>query len=296
MPYLGELAALLTAVLWSGSALIFAHVSARISPLQVNILRLVFGSIYLLGVILLFHLDLDLTCAQLAYFAASGVVGLALGDTFLFKAYKQLGARLSMLIMSLAPAFGALLAWAIIDDTLTPVGLLGMSVTVGGVALVVMQKTPSSTSAQAWDTAGLLFALLAAAGQGVGLVFAKMAFNVHPVNGFVATAIRITASLVILIPASIVTGRFESPMGVAARERRAFVLIAVGSILGPFLGIAGSLIAVANTSVGVAAAIMGTVPVIMLPMVSIIHTEHLTRNAIAGALLATAGVTILFLR
>jgi drug/metabolite transporter (DMT)-like permease len=296
MPYLGELSALLTALLWSGSALIFAHVSARINPLQVNIIRLVLGLTYLLGVILVFRFDVELTRSQIGYLSVSGVIGLALGDTFLFKAFKELGARLSMLVMSLAPAFAAVLAWAIINDGLSFLGVCGMLVTVGGVALVVMHQSPSGQTRQRWDVRGLLFALLAAVGQGVGLVFAKMAFNEQPLNGFVATAIRIAASLVILIPGSIAVGRFENPVGTVATDRKAFVLIAAGSILGPFLGIAFSLIAVANTSVGVAAAIMGTVPVIMLPMVKVVHKEHLTRHAVAGALLATAGVTILFLR
>jgi drug/metabolite transporter (DMT)-like permease len=159
-----------------------------------------------------------------------------------------------------------------------------------------MQRTPANSAAQKWDARGLLSAFLGAIGQGVGLVFAKMAFNEHPVNGFVATAIRIGASLFILVPGSVVAGRFRSPIGLAIRERAAFVLIAVGAILGPFLGIACSLIAVANTSVGAAAAIMGTVPVVMLPLVRIVHNERLTKNAVVGALLATAGVVILFLR
>jgi drug/metabolite transporter (DMT)-like permease len=296
MHYLGELSALLTAILWSGSALIFAHASVKINPVQVNIVRLCFAVLYLLVVILVFNLDVNLTRSQLIYLCVSGVIGLALGDTFLFKAFRELGARLSMLVMSLAPAIAAIVAWGMINDTLAPLGVLGMCVTVCGVAMVVMKKAPAGSAPVRWDALGLFFALLGAVGQGVGLVFAKMAFNEHEVNGFVATAVRIAASLVILIPGSIMSGRFENPVGMAMRERGAFVLVAVGSILGPFLGIAFSLIAVAHTSVGVAAAIMGTVPVLMLPMVRIIHKERLTGNAVAGALLATAGVTILFLR
>lgn len=296
MPYLGEVSALLTAVLWSGSALIFARASTRINPLQVNILRLCFAVAYLAGVILLFDLDLELSSTQLTNLCVSGVIGLALGDTFLFKAFKELGARLSMLVMSLAPAIAAILAAVMIDDTVTLLGVFGMGVTVAGVAIVVIQKTPAGSGAVRWDALGLLFAVLGAAGQGVGLVFAKMAFMEHDINGFVATAVRIVASLVILIPGGVLSRRLKNPITLAQSERGAFTLVAVGAILGPFLGIAFSLISVAHTSVGVAAALMGTVPVIMLPMVRVIQKEAVSKNAIAGALMATAGVTILFLR
>lgn len=296
MPYLGELSALLTALLWSGSALIFAHASARINPLQVNVIRLVFAVGYLFLVILLFQLDVNLSSAQVMNLGISGVIGLALGDTFLFKAFKELGARMTMLIMALAPGIAAILAAVVIHDALSLVGVLGMCVTVGGVALVVLRKTPAVPAAGRWDAAGLLFAFLAAVGQGVGLVFAKMAFMESQVNGFVATGVRIVASLVILVPGSLLARRLESPLVLARRDRRALGLVAVGAILGPFLGIAFSLIAVAHTSVGAAAAIMATVPVVMLPMARIVHKERITVDALAGALLATAGVVILFLR
>jgi drug/metabolite transporter (DMT)-like permease len=296
VPYLGELSALLTAILWSGSALIFARASTRINPLQVNVIRLCFAVLYLLAVIALFHLEVNLTTAQLSNLCISGVIGLALGDTFLFKAFKELGARLSMLIMSLAPAIAAILAAVMINDTLTSLGVFGMCVTVAGVAIVVLRESPSGPAVVRWDALGLFFAFLGAVGQGVGLVFAKMAFNEHDINGFVATGIRIAASLVILIPGSFVSGRLDNPVTLVQKERRAFLLVAVGAVLGPFLGIACSLIAIAHTSVGAAASIMGTVPVVMLPMVRLIYKERLTKSAVAGALLAVIGVVILFLR
>jgi drug/metabolite transporter (DMT)-like permease len=92
------------------------------------------------------------------------------------------------------------------------------------------------------------------------------------------------------------TGRLSRPFGNLGRDRTALLLTAAGSILGPFLGITLSLIAVAHTSVGVAATLMATVPILMLPLVRIIHHESLTGRAIAGAFVAVAGVAILFLR
>jgi drug/metabolite transporter (DMT)-like permease len=143
---------------------------------------------------------------------------------------------------------------------------------------------------------GLFYAALAAIGQGSGLILAKLAFREGHVNGFLATAVRIIASLVVLLPLVIAARRYTSPARMFMRDRRAFLLTALGSVLGPFLGITFSLIAVANTSVGIAATIMALVPILMLPLVWIIHKEKLAWRAFVGAFVAVVGVAVLFLR
>ncbi len=43
MNYLGELSALLTAVLWSGTSIAFSSAAEKIGSLQLNINRMIFG-------------------------------------------------------------------------------------------------------------------------------------------------------------------------------------------------------------------------------------------------------------
>jgi drug/metabolite transporter (DMT)-like permease len=143
---------------------------------------------------------------------------------------------------------------------------------------------------------GIALALLAATGQGAGLIFAKLAFREGEIHGFVATAVRIAASLALLLPVAAATRRYESPTKMFARDRTSFYLTAAGSVLGPFLGISFSLIAIKHTKVGIAATIMAIVPVLMLPLVRFMYKEKLTVRAVAGAVVAVAGVAVLFLR
>jgi drug/metabolite transporter (DMT)-like permease len=130
----------------------------------------------------------------------------------------------------------------------------------------------------------------------VNLLFAKAAFNEGPIDGFLATLIRIAASLVILVPAMVLAHRWTNPFRVFAGDRGALGYTVAGSVLGPFLGIAFSLIAIAHTSIAVASTLMATVPVLMLPMLRFVSNERLTWPAFAGAGAACAGVAILFLR
>jgi drug/metabolite transporter (DMT)-like permease len=296
MPFLGELSALCTACLWSCGALAFAAATRRAGSFQVNVTRLILAAIYLVLLITAARLDVNLSSTQVLNLSLSGVVGLTLGDTFLFKAFQEIGARVTMLIMSIAPAVAALLAYFVLGETLSVFGVIGITITILGVSIVVTDRGGVASQRIALTTSGIVYAALAAAGQGSGLILAKMAFQEGEVNGFVATAVRIIASLVLLLPFALMTKRYSNPVRMFAQDRRAFFLTALGSVLGPFLGISFSLIAIAHTKVGIAATIMALVPILMLPLVRIIYKEKLAWRAVLGAFTAVAGVAVLFLR
>ena len=296
MPFLGELSALLTALFWSGSSIVFAAAISRIGSVQVNVSRLIFGALFLLAVILVFGFEIHLSSSQYANLAISGFLGLVFGDTFLFQSYVYNGARLSMLIMSVAPAISAVLAYIFIQEVLPFWGILGILVTMAGIAMVVTERKEDGSTVHKITTAGIVYGVLGAFGQGAGLVVARLAFDEAPINGIVATFVRIVPSLAILVPLGWMTKRFVNPIRVFNEDRRALKLTIAGAILGPCLGITFSLIAVAHTSVGIAATLMATSPIMMLPMAKTIQKETLTWKAIAGAFVAVAGVSILFLR
>ncbi len=296
MPFPGEIAALTTALLWSGSSLVFAAATARVGSVAVNVSRLFLAAGYLVVVVLIFQIRSPLSTHQIANLAVSGVIGLAIGDSFLFRAYQEMGPRITMLIMSLSPAIAAVLGYLFLGEGLSFQGIAGMLVTISGISIVVLRRSPSERRAARATVPGTAYALGGATGQAVNLLFAKAAFNEGPIDGFLATLIRIVASLAFLVPAMILARRWSNPLRVFSRDRGALAYTVAGSVLGPFLGIAFSLIAIANTSVAVASTLMATVPILMLPLLRFISNERLTWPAFAGAGAACAGVALLFLR
>jgi drug/metabolite transporter (DMT)-like permease len=296
MNFAGEFAALLTAMLWSGSSLLFAAATVRVGSLQVNVARLMIAAVILGLAVLVMGPETGLSVRQALLLGSSGVIGLAVGDSFLFRAYQDLGARITMLIMSLAPAFSAVLGYLFLGEKLAGAALGGMAVTLGGIALVVLRWDGRQTAAEVFQSTGILYAMFASVGQAGGLILAKLAFNESPVNGFYAAFVRIVASLVVIVPLLLAAGRWGEPLAAFRRDRRALLLTVGGSILGPVLGISLSLIAVTNTSVAIAATLMATVPIMMLPLVRVVHKEVLSWHAVVGALIAVGGVALLFLR
>jgi drug/metabolite transporter (DMT)-like permease len=293
---IGELSALLTSVLWSGTSLVFASAAKRIGSLQVNIDRLILASLLLFATLVIFNIEVSLSSSQLIALAISGVIGLAIGDTFLFAALKHIGPRLSMLLMALAPAMSAVLAYFFLGETLSVWAVAGMGITISGISLVVLEKKEIPTSDYKVSKTGYFYGFMGALGQAGGLLFAKYAFDQGEINGFTASFVRIFTSTIIIIPLSMIFRRYKNPLKVYKGDIKSLILTSSGTIIGPYLGITFSLIAVANTKVGIASTLMSLMPVIMLPMVKYIYKEHLSMRAIAGALLAVAGVAVLFLR
>jgi len=296
LPLLGEIASLATAFLWSGSSIAFTAASVRAGSVVVNITRMVFAAVLLLITILIAGISLNLSVNQYLNLALSGFLGLVFGDSFLFKAFKHIGARLSMLIMSLTPAISALLAYWFLQEVLSTFGIIGITVTIAGIALVTTQRKESPEGRYHISRSGIFYAFLGAAGQAGGFIFAKLAFNEGEVNSFAATFIRIAVSVLIFYPLLAMTKKYRHPFKMLKSHDKALTFTLIGTVLGPYLGITMSLVAIANTYVGIASTIMASVPILMLPLVRYYYKEKLNWKSVLGAFIAFGGIAILFLK
>lgn len=306
----GELAALLTAVFWTFTALAFELAGKKIGSITVNLIRLFMGFMFLGTLTLVTRGEFFPTGASShnwIWLSLSGFVGFVLGDLFLFRAYIVVGARISMLIMSLAPPIAALVGWMLMGETLSAKSLAGMAVTFTGIAMVILTRhegpvlqLESNEKKQkrknrlkfTYPVAGLLLAFGGATGQATGLVLSKYGMAGYDV--FAATQIRVITGLVGFIFIYTIMGRWNRLLP-AIKNRAAMKNVTVGSFFGPFLGVSFSLLAVSYTSSGIAATIMSIVPVLIIPFSIMMFREKVTPREILGAFVAIAGVALFFL-
>lgn len=296
MALIGELFALLTSACWSVSAFAFNAAIDRINSVQVNTDRIIFAIILLFITITLMGTRYDVSSSQLYFLFLSGAVGLVFGDSFLFKAYQHIGARISMLLMALSPVMSGLLAFFFLHEVLSGWSLIGTAVTITGVTLVVLERNETPSSKYKISKIGIFYGLMGALGQAAGLVLAKAAFNEGSINGFLATFIRLVSAVIILLPLALLAKRYKNPVKIYLKDKKAFAANMVGTILGPYLGITFSLLAVEYAKVGIASTLMSLMPILMLPIAKYFFKEHINWRAVGGAVLAVAGVAILFMK
>jgi len=294
--YLGESAALLTAVFWTVTALAFERASMKVGSLSVNIIRLFLGLLFLSIFSLIRRgmvLPFDATAENWTWLLLSGLVGFVFGDLFLFKSYTIIGSRFAMLIMTLVPPITALTGWLILGEKLSLMNYLGMALTIGGIALAIFSKGEGDKKLRLkLSLKGILFAFGGALGQAVGLVLSK--FGMKDYDPFAATQIRIIAGIVGFTILVTVLGRWKR-VGDALKNGRGMLNITIGSFFGPFLGVSFSLLAVVYTTTGVASTIMAIVPVLIIPPAVLLFKQKITWLEVIGAFISISGVTLMFL-
>jgi drug/metabolite transporter (DMT)-like permease len=212
----------------------------------------------------------------------------------------MVGARVAMLIQALAPMFAAVLSWILLAERLGPRSILGMGITLTGVALVILTsraREPGSEKTQtrlrfSHSPVGLLLALGAAVATAAGMVFSKMGMGAY--DAFAATQIRVIAGTAgfLLIYSALNRGGW---WGVAIKNRRALALLSAGAVFGPFLGVSFGLLSIQRTAVGIAFTLMSLVPVLIIPTAVVFGHERVRPKEIFGAVLAVAGASIFFL-
>lgn len=290
---LGPAAAAGTAVLWTFSALAWTSAGRQIGALAVSFLRLLLATVWLCGHLRLVQgqwLPLDIAPQTWFVLGTSGLLGFFLSDLCLVKAFLLIGTRRSLLIQALVPPMTALCSWAYLGEAMVLRQWLGMLVTLAGVAWVLRERAELLACPPQARRSGLGLALLAAVAQSVGFVLTKEGLGDSDVMA--ATLIRIAGGIAGYLVLVTALGRWGA-MWRAALQVRPMAIVAAGSVIGPFLGVALSLVALRHCAAGVATTIFNTTPVLILPFAVFLYREHLTLRAVAGAVVAVGGVALL---
>jgi len=298
---MGELAGLATSLLWSLTSVQFTLAGRRIGSGALNRFRLVVATVFLS----LAHFALQgeflpfgAESFRWVWLGSSGLVGLVLGDTALFKALQLIGPRRSMLVMTLVPVISAVLAWTWLGETLQFTELAGALLTIGGTAWVVSEApgngaTSNTAKGGREYRLGLLFALGGALGQALGLVLASkgLAGGFRPLS---ATLIRMMVATGGIWLLALFSRRVRGS-GRILSDRHTWLPLVGGSLTGPFLGVWCSMVAIQNAPVGIASTLMSLSPILLIPLERYVFGERAGARAIGGTAVALAGAAIIFM-
>ncbi len=295
--YLGEIAALLAAICWTSTAILFEITSRKIGSVAVNILRLIFAFIILCFYTFITRgliLPVDATSSTWFWLGISGIIGLFIGDIFLFEAFALISSRVAMLIMSFVPLLTVFFGWFIIDEKLTIINILGILLTVSGVLVVAFHKNEDGKYQlkSKFSKKGLIFAFIGAIGQSMGIIFSKIGIGNY--DAFASNQVRMIIALPFFILITTYLKKWKD-VKQAFYSRRTLGLVVIASILGPFAGITLSLIAVQNTTTAIASTLMALVPVLILFPSVIFLKQKIKLLDIIGAIISFIGVTLFFL-
>lgn len=317
----GEIFALTAAASWAVGSLLFARIGRRASPGAMNLGKCAAASV----VLCVARAALAPRLGPIAWPAeatlllgASGLVGLAIGDTAYFGAILALGVPRAILLLSAAPVFATLGGVALLGERIGGREAAGIGLTLAGIALVVTGRVPAppppavpaageggaagegsvpvaNPVVAVKNTSGVVLGVVAALGQAGGSLLSRraMGLGIDPLG---AAAGRLVTGAVGLAVIAAISGHLRPWVG-DLRKEYTWIKVSGASLIGTVAGLWLAQIAIATcSSTGVATTLLATSPIFALPLAHAVGHERITPRGVAGTLVALSGVVLLSLR
>lgn len=324
--FLGELISLFVAISWTATAL-FAEVgSKRMGSLPFNTIRMTMSLIFL---VVTLWLVMGVPYPRYAdggtwtWLLLSGVVGYVIGDYCLMQGYIHIGSRFGQLFMTLSAPTAALTGLLFLGEHLRPTAILGMIITLSGIALSILSKNDDSQKHGIkfkLPAKGIFYAAMAGICQGFGLVLSKVGLKHYdaaltalgiaqdavfdgavfqlPVSvsiSFAATTIRAYIGLVGFFLALVIFNKDGlEQLRHAMSDRKAMWCVLASTIFGPFIGVSASLLATQFTSAGIAQTLFALTPILIIAPAAILFHQKVTLREVIGAVVSVGGVCLFF--
>jgi len=312
--FIGEIISLIVALSWTATALFAEVASKRWGTLPFNVVRMVL-SLLLLSATLWCTIGspypLYADGKTWMWLGLSGFVGYVLGDYCLFQSYILISSRFGQLFMTLSAPSAAIAAWMMLGEKMSPLAVLGMLITMFGIGLSVLNKSDSNSKGRKLQLKlplrGVLFAIGAGMGQGIGLVLSKVGMQAYSAsiaaNGadlgymmpFASTMIRTIIGLIGFTTALLLftkTGKHK--LALAAHDGKGMACSLGAAMMGPFIGVSLSLMATLYTSTGIAQTIMALTPIFILLPSRLLFKQRVTALEVVGAIISVCGVCLFF--
>jgi len=288
----GVLAALAAALCWTLASSLWRSLPTSLSSARLNLLKNLLALAFQLPVVLLGLWRVQ--PGPLALLAASGVVGIALGDSLYIAALRRLGTRRTLTIEAGGPVLTVLGGTLFLRELPAPEQWLGVGLIGLAVLVVACQEPPAPlqplppATGRNGQSLGLLLALAALLCGSGGALLSRAALLNADLSPLQSATVRLAAAALVMLPLL----RRWPPQGIGPRLAwRRWPLVVLATLLGTTAGIVLQQTALQHLPAGLAVALLATAPVMTLPFA---HREgdRPGWTGLVAALLALAGVSL----
>ena len=274
------------ALCWTLASSLWRRMPTALSASQLNLLKNGLALVFLLPLLGRSGVAaLGQEPRALLLLAASGVLGIAVGDSLFFAALRRIGTRRTLTLDAGGPAVTALLGMAALSERPSPLQWLGIALITAALWLVAGRDAEGERSRD-WGL-GVALALGALACGSGGAVLARAALRSGAIAPLDAAALRLLAAALVLLP--LLPSLLHRPQ-VPRPVGRRWPLGVLATLLGTTAGIALQQTALLHLPGALAVALLAMAPVMALPLASL-EGDHPGWRGVCAALLGLAGVS-----
>jgi drug/metabolite transporter (DMT)-like permease len=292
---IGYLLAIGAAAIWSMVALSATRIVRYFGSYNYNLLRL-------LGIIVLLFPYVYINWSPIYFnqsiFSAivlSSVIGIIIGDTFLFVCLKRLGPRRQALLFSMQIPFTIILAEVFLQTLPSLIELIGCALIFAGILIAIQfnRTIPDDDleNIQGNKYTGLFAGIGLALCQSIGIILMKPALE--STDPIVVSYLRVIVAAVIMFGSLFFIK--NNQLWEKMKDTRKTIFSIFLGFMGMGVGMTMLIIALKNGNPGVISTLSSTMPIMIIPILWIVTKNYAGHLAVVGATLTCVGAGIIFL-
>ena len=292
---IGYLLAIGAAAIWSTVALSATRVVRYFGSYNYNLLRLLGIIVFFFPYIYINWESLYLNQSIFSAIVLSSIIGIIIGDTFLFVCLKRLGPRRQALLFSMQIPFTIILAEIFLQTLPSITELIGCALIFSGILIAIQfnRTIPNDDleNIQGNKYTGLFAGIGLALCQSIGIILMKPALQ--------TTDPIIVSYLRVIVAAVIMFGSLFFIKNNQLWKKMKDIKVTLFSIFLGFMGMGVGMTmliyALKYGNPGVISTLSSTMPIMIIPILWIVTKNYAGHLAVVGATLTCVGAGIIFL-
>lgn len=275
---------------WALAVILFRRSGETLPAFELNLFKNWLAVLVMIPTILVFHgVSLpDYSGMDWLVVLVSGVIGIAIADTWYLRALNLMGASRTGVVAMLFSPFVILLSSAFLAESLRPVQYLGFVIVLAGVLLVSWRRNRQDISMRALRL-GVFYGTASVALMAIGIVMVKPILETQPFLWTVglrllAGAAGMTLFVILSRRASVIIAHYRSP--------QPWGTIVLGSLLGSYVSMILWLAGYKLTEASIAAVLNETAGAFIVLFAWLILKEEMNLKRLTGVALAFIGVAV----
>lgn len=292
---LGQLFALLTAITWAVSLVLFKRSGETMPPLALNLFKNAIGIVLLLATLPVIGEGYGVITEQpiedTYILIISGVIGLAVADTIFFTALNLCGVGIVSIVDCTYSPFTILFSFLLLGETLQTAHYVGGAMILTGV-MISSRHAPPADRTRRQLLLGTVLAATSMAMMAFAIVCAKPVLTAADFPLITATLVRMLFGTILLGIFAAVSHR-RKDYWAALKPNRAWRFAVPASILGAYLSMVFWLAGYKYAQASIAAILNQTSVIFAIVLATLFLKESFSPRKAIALLLAMAGVVII---
>jgi drug/metabolite transporter (DMT)-like permease len=282
---LGELLALSTAILWALTPVFSKKALGYSTPVELNFVRAISGSIALILIILFTRggLIFDIDVYGFTLLLAATMIGIGLGDTVFFKSIDAIGVSRGVAISSVYPLIVLLTSACIVGEPVTLTDIAGGLSIVSATVIVALSEEESAVGSNRY-LSGVALSLASALLWSIAITLVSI--GVRSVDPLIGNAYRFLILAIATLP---LCRRSLAKL----RDISLLLWGSLSGLTGLALGTTIYLESIRLIGAGKATVITGVQPIISAVIASLSLRERLSVKIWLAVILASIGIILL---